>query len=334
MLNPESIAYRPTPVAGAAPGMGLPPFSRFRFSLEALDPIRLPAYAGSAWRGLLGHGLRRTACVTRQPSCVGCLLIHGCVYSTLFETPPPPDRAKAGYSALPHPFVLDIDPAAPRDLEPGAGFDLTITLIGPAIAQTPYLIHALASAGERGIGHAQGRFRLTAVEREDAPGSEHWAGVYTAEAGTYHQRETARPDPPATPEAARVRLRTPLRIKHGGHFIGARDLTAADFIRALYQRLRRLADLYGGDPNGFDARQLAADADPLILRSARLRWHEWTRFSSRQDTLMQMGGLLGEMELSGPGLARIWPALWAGQWLHVGKGTAFGLGGYRLDPLD
>ncbi len=57
-----------------------------------------------------------------------------------------------------------------------------------------------------------------------------------------------------------------------------------------------------------------------------LHWHEWTRYSSRQNILMQFGGLIGEVDLDGPALL----AFWLGQWTHVGKGAAFGLGGYRL----
>ena len=49
--------------------------------------MRLPAYTGSAWRGLLGRCLRQTVCVTRQPRCDGCLLLRTCVYSTFFESP-------------------------------------------------------------------------------------------------------------------------------------------------------------------------------------------------------------------------------------------------------
>jgi hypothetical protein len=68
--------------------------------------------------------------------------------------------------------------------------------------------------------------------------------------------------------------------------------------------------------------------------SPSLRWSEWTRFSSRQNTTMQMGGLVGAIALEGSGLAAFWPALWLGQWVHVGKGTSFGLGKYRLRQPD
>ena len=60
------------------------------------------------------------------------------------------------------------------------------------------------------------------------------------------------------------------------------------------------------------------------------RWHEWTRYSARQDTLLQMGGLVGSFALPGAALAPFWSCLWAGQWTHAGKGAVMGLGRYRL----
>ncbi|NEV64426.1 CRISPR system precrRNA processing endoribonuclease RAMP protein Cas6 [Thiorhodococcus minor] len=321
--------------ADATPPLPFPQIARFRFHFEAQEPIRLPDYPGSAWRGLLGHGLRRTACVTRQRTCDGCLLAQQCVYSTLFETPAPPHHAQSGYTAMPHPFVLDIDPTAPRRLAPGDAFALGIHLIGAAISQAPYLIHALGVAGQRGFGREGGRFALTGVSRERTLGADHWDQVYTVEGGVYRAHEMAPLSPPPAPSAVRLRLITPLRIKRDGHFLGARDLASGDLIRALYRRLRTLASLQGGDPTTFDLHTLPADPKDLGWQPRWLRWHEWTRYSSRQDTLMQLGGLIGEIDLGGPALTALWPALWLGQWTHVGKGTAFGLGGYRLmaDPV-
>lgn len=309
-----------------------PPLARLRFHLLAQDPIRLPDYPGSAWRGLLGHGLRRTACVTRQPSCNGCLLAQQCVYSTLFETPAPASAAARGYTALPHPFVLAIDPTDPRHLEPGAPFSLTIHLFGPAIAQAPYLIYAMGIAGQRGFGREGGRFTLTSVEREDRLGQHDWSPVYANDSGLYQPGETVSICPPPAPDAARLRLVTPLRIKRDGHFVGARDLTALDIVQTLYRRLYSLATSYGGDPQCFDPRAIPHDPEALRLHADWLRWHEWTRYSSRQDTLMQFGGLIGEIRLTGPALPDLWPALWFGQWAQVGKGTAFGLGRYKVIP--
>ena len=48
---------------------------------------------------------------------------------------------------------------------------------------------------------------------------------------------------------------------------------------------------------------------------------------------MTLGGVLGQWTLhdSPDTLANIWPWLWLGQWLHVGKNATMGMGGYTLE---
>jgi len=66
----------------------------------------------------------------------------------------------------------------------------------------------------------------------------------------------------------------------------------------------------------------------------QLRWSDWTRYSSRQKTRMQLGGVTGRFVLSGEGLAEHWPVLWRGQWWHIGKTTSMGLGRYRIEAAS
>lgn len=61
----------------------------YRFHFKCPEHIRLPDYPGSAWRGALGHALKRTVCVVRITPCNQCLLKNACAYSYVFETPPP-----------------------------------------------------------------------------------------------------------------------------------------------------------------------------------------------------------------------------------------------------
>lgn len=88
-----------------------------------------------------------------------------------------------------------------------------------------------------------------------------------------------------------------------------------------------------------DFRALVEHARRVAIRNAHLRWYDWTRYSSRQQTTMQMGGLLGELELNADGIEPFWPYLWLGQWTHAGKGASMGLGRYTiagagLPPID
>ncbi len=311
----------------------LPDVARFCFRLEALDPIRLPAFAGSALRGLLGFGLRRTACVTRQPVCDGCLLRTTCVYSTLFESPAADSGAGGRYTRLPHPFVLDQVQALGETLAPGETFALGINLIGPAQAQVPYLIGALQTAGQRGLGKGGSRFRVAALEREQTLGAGDWTPVYTPQTGAYLATPPADlPQLAPAPSRLRLRLLTPLRIKRRGHLVGPSEFEPAHLLYPLGERISLLAQHYAVR-SGAPWDRLRPQAEGVQIEHRALRWQDWTRYSSRQDTLMEMGGLLGELHLTGPGLAAFWPALDYGQWVHVGKGTSFGLGAYALDAL-
>jgi hypothetical protein len=309
-----------------------PALARVLFEIEAAEPLRLPPYPGSAWRGLLGHSLRRTVCVTRQPTCTGCLLLGTCAYSVFFESPPPDPESAARYTALPHPFVLDLEAPAERDVAQGAPLPLGMTLIGPAIDLLPYLIQTVERAGQRGLGSRGGRFLLHRALAEEGLGSDQWRPVFDADSREY--RRLINP-PPGRPSVAptgpiRIDIQTPLRIKRQGHFVGAAEIEPRDLIRNLLTRLDSLSAFYGdpGNPSRWTA--LAPRACDLEMTAKDLRWIDWTRYSSRQRTTMQMGGLLGTLTLDGAGIRDLWPALWLGQWTHVGKGTSFGLGKYRV----
>ncbi len=308
----------------------LPPLARLRAEFCARDPIRLPPYAGSAWRGLLGHGLRQGACVTRAPTCAGCLLASHCVYPRVFEPPAPPGEAGRRYAAPPRPYVLDLDPQAPRDFAPGAPLSLGLTLLGEAVRQTPYLIQALHLAGQRGLGREQARFALVRLDQETAPGSGDWRPVYATAEHRYTPLPVATAAAPPAPARVVLHLVTPLRLKRQGHLVGPPHFTPRELVFNLLGRLRLLAEHHGGQPAAWAWEPLLAAAETLTLDPNRLHWHEWTRYSSRQDTLMELGGLLGAGELAGPRLGALWPLLWQGQWVHAGKGTTFGLGAYRL----
>jgi len=327
--SPETIS--PETISPETIGLALPPLIRLRAHLHAIDPIHLPPYPGSAWRGLLGHGLRQAACVTRARTCEACLLASHCVYTRVFEPPAPTGEAGRRFAAPPRPYILNIDPRAPRDYASSQPLTLGLTLLGEAIRQVPYLIHALQQAGQRGLGREQARFAVTSLDQETAAGSGDWRRVYEADTGRYAPLPLTTANPPPPPSQVRVSLLTPLRLKRHDHLTRPEDFNAQDLLFNLVGRLGLLASHHGGDPAPLDWSRYYQAAAMIRLAQARLHWHEWTRYSSRQSTLMELGGLLGTFALAGEGLASLWPPLWQGQWVHAGKGTTFGLGAYRLE---
>jgi hypothetical protein len=133
---------------------------------------------------------------------------------------------------------------------------------------------------------------------------------------------------PAGP--VRVELLTPLRLKVSDDLVTPERLRFRDFYSALLRRVSLLSYFHTEAPLETDFRGLVQAAQAVDWQATDLRWQDWTRYSSRQDTLLQMGGLVGTLWLPTVGLEAFWPYLWVGQWTHVGKAAVMGLGRYRL----
>jgi hypothetical protein len=331
-----SDAHLPAPAAAPAPAASpaaaaFPPLCRLQFRFQSAEPLCLPGYTGSAWHGVLGHALRGAVCVTGQRTCAGCLLTATCAYAVLFESPPADPALAARYSALPHPYVLEpAAPGEPQELPAGGDFGLGITLIGAATRFVPHLVYALRGAGARGFGRGRARFALAEVLQEQTLGAADWSRIYAGDALLPITTHT--PALPPVPARPRLVLETPLRLKARGRYLDAAAVTGADLLRALGQRASLLQRLYAPPADPADTRWTDARAalTGVQISAPDLRWYDWTRFSNRQDTDMQLGGLLGELTLAGPALPAVWPLLWFGQFVHAGKNTAFGLGRYRV----
>ena len=303
-------------------------------------------YLGSAWRGAFGHALRKTICVTRLPACDPCVLLRSCPYPFLFESRTPPGATKLSrYPRTPGPYVLD---PADRRYDAGNGMlSLGVTLFGAANDQLPYVVHALDSAGRRGLTSRRVELEMLDVQAEscesiagnvDAPDAcargrmDGWTTIFQP-GGRLSPAPSAHPNPPAIPPAVRVRLLTPLRIKRHEHLVGAADFDFRAFMGGLLRRISLLTYFFGDTPLETDFAGLVRTAEAVPLTNAELRWREWTRHSSRQNTKLQMGGLVGSFEVARWELEPFWPILWLGQWTHAGKGCSMGLGRYVLEPL-
>ncbi len=300
----------------------------YRMHFRAMESVRLPAYAGSAWRGALGHALRRLFCVTRKDDCAACLLYRACGYAYVFETPPPLETGKLRkYPAAPHPFVLM--PGSVGGMAPaGSLFVLGLSLFGRGNDFLPYFIHALAQAAGRGIGGQRHRLQLERVE-QCAPDGEKWLPIYDGD-GACRALPPAVPVPPPLPETVSVELETPLRVKREGSVLGPETFSFGAFFSNLLRRISLLTYFHGETPLETDFKGLVAAARAIEIQDRVLEWFDWKRYSSRQGQEMKLGGILGQFRLRGADIAPFWPYLWLGQFVHAGAVTTMGLGRYRL----
>jgi hypothetical protein len=308
------------------PGSVLP-VARYCFSFHMEDDLRLPEYSGSLFRGQFGDALRRTACMTGLPECAGCPLYQTCPYPALFETPAPTAHALQRFSSVPNPYVVEPPPLGFRYVAAGEMVSFRLVLFGRALDQLPLIVYALQRAFGHGIGRlgARGQLDEIVIER---PGAAQplWDGAR----GRIHAHEQILAVPAFSDiDAITLNITTPLRLQNQGHPVPPDRLQPRTLFTALLRRASLVCELHAALPGlAGDAARLAAAAEQLSDKRS-LEWKDWTRFSSRQDQEMTLGGVIGEWTLSGD-LEELLPWFWLGQWLHIGKNVTMGMGKYSL----
>lgn len=307
-------------------------YKSFVLSIKPKEPIILPVYKGSTFRGGFGNAFKKIVCALKKKDCLDCLLKEKCIYCYIFETSPPSNTTiMRKYKTVPHPFVIEPPLEKKTIYKPDEKISFNLTLIGRAIDYYPYFIYTFDELGRIGIGKGRGKFELHEVT---ASGE----NIYDSE---YKKLASIKPvelslalpndDSSQTKNNAALKLSflTPTRISFDGHL--AVDLEFHMLIRTL---IRRIALLYyfhcSGDPTQWNFKGIIEMAKQIRVTDSALRWYDWERYSARQDTKMKMGGFIGEITFEG-NIEPFMPLIKAGEILHAGKGTSFGLGKYEIE---
>jgi len=330
------------------------PVARYRFTARVQQPLSLPDYAGSLLRGQFGAALRNVACMTRQPTCPGCPLIQTCPYTRIFEAPPPPKGSHAlqDFSQIPNPYVIEPPTPGARVLDADDDFEFQLVLVGQAIEQLALVVFALQRALTQGLTRQRVPADLLQVDWLDELGAAHpiWhierptllahpatvspapdldcasntiaASAYAASAGSLDSG-FCQIDAHIT-----LHIQTPLRLQSQGKPLRVGQLTARTLLAAVARRTALLMEFHAGQSGWGEAAKRITHLSQSLTDTQDLHWFDWTRYSSRQQQEMTLGGVLGRWTLHGAPdvLAEIYPWLWLGQWLHVGKNASMGLG--------
>jgi hypothetical protein len=254
------------------------------------------------------------------------------VYAYVFETPGSADGSPLmRASNVAHPFVLEPPETPEREVKLGELLSLGLVLVGRAISLAPYFLAACREMGRQGVGRGRGQFRLERVIADD-PGDPKGRIVYDGD------RDLLAPAvPPWTledlhagrnsKEHVTIEFLTPTRLRQDADLVVRPEFST--LVTALLRRIAVLAEAHCSAQPLQDARSILATARDVRVLKTDLGWHDWERYSARQQTRMALGGFVGRITFAGP-LTPWWPLLRLGEVLHVGKGTAFGLGKYRI----
>lgn len=308
-------------------------FHKYKINLKPEDLIHLPEYKGSALRGVFGYALRRIACVIKMSRCDNCMLRHKCVYSAIMETPVPeghPNHRK--YKNAPHPYIIIPPFTRKRYFNPDDSLSFDIVLIGKANDYLPYFVYTFTEMGRIGIGKERGKFDVTSVEALDSGGAK--TKIFNGADNILIQSEnridyTSFLNEKFTGDEITISFETPVRIKVNDRL--SSNIPFNLLIRRLSERAFLLAHLHCdaelGNFEGF-----AKGSENVETVKNKLRWVDWERYSTRQQTKMTFGGWVGEVTYKGD-FQKYLPLLKLGEHIHVGKATTFGLGKYRIVRL-
>ena len=372
--------------------------AKFRFTVCAKEHIRFPSYKGAAFRGGFGYAFKRVVCVIKGKECDDCLLKQKCIYSYIFETPPPQDTEMLRlYPKVPHPFVIEPPITEKQTFEPGEEFSFHLVLIGNAIDYLPYFIYTFTELGKQGIGQGRGKYDLIQVEGMDLEGTavkiynnktqtltSHYPIIHAHQLN--HQPLTARlascvgenmathnqiPSPcegedfvvsaqsndkdgvkksdtiPPNPHyqggtkggvknisdenncinKITISLVTPLRLRFDGHITDKIEFHV--LVRNLLRRISSLSYFHCGEKLQVDFKGLIERATLVKQAASDIHWYDWKRYSTRQEEWMSLGGVTGTISYESD-LTEFIPLLKLGEYVHVGKGTSFGLGKYEI----
>ena len=198
----------------------------------------------------------------------------------------------------------------------------------------PYIIHALKQAETLPVGKSvngkKGSLRLQEVrkdgktvysDREQTICTEDLCSELKVSSLKESRRQTMR---------LKIHLITPLRLKFRNRLNA--DLPFHVLVRAALRRISSLFSCYGEGEPELDYRGLVKRAELVKSVESNIHWFDWRRYSSRQDQIMLMGGIIGSVIYEG-NIAEFVPLIELCEKLHIGKQTSFGLGKIKMELL-
>lgn len=292
------------------------PIGVYRFRFKAHKQLELPEQPGVLWHSVFGKALYDLVCRTRQTQCESCIYLHNCDYPHLFRgTKPPNSELMRKYQTIPSPHVLRSIPGTPKTIEAGDETLLDAIIIGNANSRLKSLVSALQRAGEQGLGRNRTQLDLFSVSQQVPDGNEP-----PTEAGPLLLNT------PTAPAKTTVSFITPYKPSDKNHH----NFEVALWLMAIIRRVGLLQYFTTGVKLNANFKYLKELTEQVSANTQELKWHYSARYSAAFKGTKDTSGFIGQWQLDISKVDELWPFLWLGQWLHVGKNSSMGFGQYQL----
>ena len=257
---------------------------------------KAPFFIGSQIRGAFGVALKRVVCINPSFECKECFAQNNCLYFDFYEN-----------RNIYHNYRLDFELGK-------SYYDFSLILFEDSSTKLPFVLSAfLKMLKEIGLGKERKTFedfRIFINEDEINLANLKLPLNYIKE----FQIENFCPD-------ITINFVTPLRIKKRNQFARAEELELSDILNSIYQRNLKLLGLKNS--------KIPFKTEAKVLKK-ELTFLELKRYSNRQKTKMNFGGLVGEITLKDLN-RESFKLLKLGELIGVGKQTSFGLGKIKIE---
>lgn len=257
----------------------------------------------------------------RYSDCRDCMLAEHCAFPLLFM-----GKTSENGRMLPPPYCLVPSDTGRIFYGEGENFSFGLTLFSYAVEYLPYFAHAFILAGQHGMGkkmeQVRGTFDVEHIFHENRPLFHKEAQRLDIPSAQRLSLPSWQPVPEAEGDLI-VHLNTPCRFKSENHL--SETLPFRQLLQLIVRRIRTLWMLDGERVILPELPAMLDEANAVQNVETRLFWKDWTRYSSRQNVSMQLGGIQGSVRYRGR-LAAFLPFLALAQELNIGKQISFGLG--------
>lgn len=278
-----------------------------KFTLVSMERARLPAFLGSALRGIIGKALMQN---------------HD-LYDYFYYN----RNTTGNRKDLVHPYIISLPLTNKTLYEKGEALTFTIILLGDAIQYANSFIHAVIKMDIYGIGVLRYPFHLVklthCVDQRII-----WKDGILSEIAlrsvplSYHTIPDVR--------QVQIHIQTPLRIRRNSELLD--DIDFGVIIRNITYRMEMFACRFKGFVDKEEIEHLHSLVLSVHASKKQLVFENMERYSNRTHEKMDFRGLVGDVWFEGD-ITPFVPWLYAAQILHLGGNTTFGMGQIEVEFL-
>ncbi len=272
-------------------------YKKLYFRAESED-FHYPFFIGSTIRGALGYAMKKVVCINPSYNCEGCFARKNCLYFECYEF-------KNSIHKFRFDFELNLDK-----------LEFSLYLFENMSDDLPYVLMSVVKMlKENGLGRNRTKFEIKEVKCNDKSifdgvdfDLDSCKGLQYTHGNFF--------------EKIKLKFITPLRIKENNRF-ARNDIKLETILKSIKYRLSELENS-NNRRLGFEPKYERCGND--------IRFVDFNRYSNRQETKMNIGGIMGEIIYDNLD-KESFELLKVGEIIGVGKSTVFGLGKIKIEEL-